>query len=329
MKIATEIFRSENLPLMAEEEKLANEYAKISGAQSVMWNGEELTLARLRLILLEHDRETRQKAWKADLQRQLQDREAFNQLWVKMLELRLQIAANAGLGSYTEYKWKQLNRFDYSPEDCLAFHQAILETVVPAATRIYERRKKQLGIETLRPWDIEVETHGLPPLNPFANGVQLQERAEVVFKKVEAELGEYFATMCREQLLDLENRKAKAPGGYCSDLFVQGKHRPFIFMNAVGTQRDVTTMLHEAGHAFHAFETAKLPYLQQRSVGSEFNEVASMAMELLGAPLSTRSRILHPGRSHPSAFSTSRKDFAILALYGSSGCLPTLGLRKP
>ncbi|NWJ47777.1 MAG: M3 family oligoendopeptidase [Chloroflexi bacterium] len=304
MRVANEIFREENLALMAEEAKLSNEYAKISGAQAVKWNGEELTLSRLRLVQMERDRESREKAWKADLQRQLQDREAFNQLWVRMLGLRQQIAANAGLGSYTEYKWKQLNRFDYTPEDCHTFHKAILETVVPAATRVYERRKKQLEVEALRPWDLEVETRDLPPLKPFENGEQLQKRAEVVFKKVDGDLGEYFATMRREQLLDLENRKAKAPGGYCIGLFVQGKRRPFIFMNAVGTQRDVTTMLHEAGHAFHAFETAKLPYHQQRGVGSEFNEVASMAMELLGAPYlheagfytqeeATRARVAH------------------------------------
>ena len=81
-------------------------------------------------------------------------------------------------------------------------------------------------------------------------------------------------------LLDLDNRKGKAPGGYQSTL--AEARLPFIFMNAVGIQRDVETILHEAGHAFHALAARDEDLYAYRSAPIEFCEVASMSMELLG-----------------------------------------------
>jgi oligoendopeptidase F len=80
-------------------------------------------------------------------------------------------------------------------------------------------------------------------------------------------------------LLDLASRKGKAPGGYQSTLAEARK--PFIFMNAVGLDGDLRTLLHEGGHAFHAFATQDEPLLPYRHAPMEFCEVASMSMELL------------------------------------------------
>lgn len=276
------LFRDKNLPLLTQEEKLSLEYDKIVGAQTVEWQGKELTISQLRPIYLDPDRATREHAWRLGSSRQLTDRPALNVLWGKFMELRRQIASNADCANYREFKWRELLRFDYTPDNCKSFHQAIEQAIVPAAQRIYARRRKQLGVETLRPWDLDVDPLNRAPLKPFQQVDELESKSESIFHRVDPELGEYFAIMRREKLLDLDNRKGKAPGGYCTN-FAAAK-RPFIFMNAVGLHVDVQTILHESGHAFHDFERNRLPYHQQRRVTSEFAEVASMTMELLASP---------------------------------------------
>lgn len=276
------LFREENLPLQTELGKLSLEYDKIIGAQTVEWEGKEVTLTQLNPVLQDHDRGRRKQAWMLAMERRLQDREALNDLWARFMGVRGRMAENAGLPDFRAYQWQALNRFDYTPEDSVTFQNAIEEVVVPAARRIYERRREQLGVDRLRPWDIDVDVAGRPPLRPYQTTQELESRLENVFNRVDPALGAYFQTMRAENLLDLENRKGKAPGGYCTSFPVV--KRPFIFMNAVGIHDDVQTLLHEGGHAFHVFESAHLPYRQQEDVPMEFAEVASMAMELLGGP---------------------------------------------
>ncbi len=283
MRTEAALFREANLPLLTEEDKLANEYDKIVGAQSVMWEGRDVTPTALRPVYQEPDRARREEAWRTVQDRWLKDRQAVSDLWQRFLPLRRKIAKNADYGDdYRAYRWKSMLRFDYSPADCKSFHQAIEEVVVPAAAGIYERRRQRLGVSTLRPWDLDVDPLGRAPLRPFKTVSELQTKVSSIFHHVDPQLGQYFDLMRNEGLLDLDNRKNKAPGGYCDD-FVASR-RPFIFMNSVGLHDDVQTLLHEGGHAFHTFEMSKLPYIHQMQVGMEFAEVASMGMELLAAP---------------------------------------------
>jgi oligoendopeptidase F len=282
MRSEVELFREANLPLLTEERRLGSEYNKLIGAQTITWEGKELTVPQTAPLLQSPDRAVREGVWRLAAERQLADREAINQLWRELLALRLKLAANADLPDYRAYAWRLRKRFDYTPDDCMRFHEAIEAAAVPAAARVYERRAKRLGLGRLRPWDVDGKGVSEEALRPFSGGAELSERGEAVLGRVDEELGEQFATMRREGLLDLDNRKGKAPGGYCTSFPAAG--RPFIFMNAVGMAGDVRTLLHEAGHAFHVFATADLPYHQQRAYPIEFAEVASMAMELLAAP---------------------------------------------
>lgn len=282
------IFREANLPLLTDENKLGLEYSKIIGAQTIEWDGKEVTLPQLAPVQHDPDRARREKAWTLAMERRLKDREALNELWAKFLDLRDEMARNAGLPSYTEYRYQQLHRFDYGPEQAQQFRDAIEQVVVPAAQRIYERQRQSLGLDTLRPWDTEVDADNRPPLKPFVEMSELNEKTQAVFDQVDPTLAAYFKTMRDENLLDLDNRKGKAPGGYCT--YYPVVKRPFIFMNSVGLHDDVQTMLHEGGHAFHAFEAANLPYYHQEDVPMEFAEVASMGMELLAAPYLTADK---------------------------------------
>jgi oligoendopeptidase F len=278
------LFREANLPLLVENRKWGSRYNKIIGAQTVSWEEQELTLQQMRPITQNVDRAVRERAWRLASERWLADRSAINELWTQLVTLRRQIAHNAGCADYREYRWRELLRFDYTPEDCATFRAAIEEVVVPAATHIYDRARRRLGIDSIRPWDCDQDRDPLnfPALKPFQTADELITKVGLIFQHVDPQLGEYYATMQREGLLDLGNRKGKAPGAYCSELPV--RQRPFVFANAVGVRSDVRTVLHESGHAFHVFEMNHLPYLQQQQIPMEFAEVASMSMELLAAP---------------------------------------------
>ena len=286
IKSEVELFREENLPLMTNDSKLSKEYDSIIGAQTVIWENKEITITQLGPVLLETDREKREKAWRLASERRLKDRDKIDEVWKKILKVRINIAKNAKHDNYRSWRWEYLNRFDYTPDDCLDFHSAIEKVVMPFANKLIKKRKKELGLEILKPWDLSVDPLNRMPLKPFKNADELEEKCHNIFNAVDSELGNHFKIMRDEKLLDLANRKGKAPGGYCTEYY----HRrvPFIFMNAVGTHSDVQTMLHEGGHAFHVFESDQLPYSAQRDVGMEFAEVASMSMELLSAPYLTK-----------------------------------------
>ncbi len=285
LRAQAEIFRPENLPLLNEHFKLGSEYDRLIGAQTIVWDGKETTLPQLEPVYQEADRERRQSAWLQASQRALADRQGINNLWGRALQVRRKLAENAGLPDYRAYRWMQLLRFDYTPADCYRFHQAIEEVVVPAARRIYEKRRQRLGLESLRPWDLKVDLFGQPPLRPYQTIDELEAKTTAIFQRVDPQLGSYFDQMRQHKLLDLDNRKGKAPGGYCT-AFVHAR-LPFIFANSVGVHDDVQTLLHEGGHAFHVFESVSLPYIHQMEVPLEFAEVASMGMELLAAPYLT------------------------------------------
>lgn len=282
------LFREENLPLLTEEQKLTMEYDKIAGAQTVQWDGEEVTLAQLQPVAQDTDRVKREEAWRLAMDRRLEDRDALNALWGQLMAVRGKIAANADMPDYLAYQWQNMHRFDYSAADSVSFQNAIEEVAVPAAARLYEKRRVRLGLETLRPWDTSVDAEGRDALRPYDTIEELSSTIEAIFRKVDPQLGDYFTIMREEKLLDLDNRKGKAPGGYCTGFPVD--MRPFIFMNAVGLHDDVQTLLHEGGHSFHVFETAPLPYMQQLDPPMEFAEVASMAMELVAAPYLTKDQ---------------------------------------
>lgn len=283
MRTESELFREENLALLVEEEKLNTAHDQVMGAQSVDWQGKEHTVRQMEVFLREPDREVRREAWQQVTERQLADRDNINARWMEYLNLRAKIARNAGLDNFRTYRWKQLLRFDYAPQDCRLFHESIEKVAVPACMRMAGRRRQKLGIEKLHYYDLFVDLSGKPPLQPFKDVRELIDRSITIFSQVLPDFGEYLNIMDREGLLDLDNRKNKAAGGYCTDF--SHTQRPFIFANAVGIHDDVQTLMHEGGHAFHNFESYQLPFFPQRSgIPMEFAEVASMAMEFLTAP---------------------------------------------
>ena len=281
IKAEVELFVDENVPLQTKVDLLSQEYQTLCGAMTVLFDGKERTLPEMSKFLLETDRHLRERAWAATAQRRLADQERLDHLFNEMLKLRCQIARNAKFSNFTEYQFRAFQRFDYTPQDCKQYHETIEEVVLPLWREILEKRRQEMKLEKLRPWDTAVDPLGQKPLKPFENIEQLYSRTKEIFLKMDSVLGQQFSQMVEEGLLDLESRKGKAPGGYQSTL--DNARKPFIFMNAVGVDDDIWTLFHESGHAFHALACADQRLLKYRHAPMEFNEVASMGMELLAS----------------------------------------------
>ncbi len=279
-RLQVELFRAENVPLETEEAKLSQQYQKLSGGLTVQFRGEEKTLVQMGRYLEEPDRAVRQESWETVTRRRLAEAEKFDEIFDQLVRLRHQIAKNAGFDNYRDYAFRRLGRFDYTPADCVKFHEAVEQEVMPVVLQLQAQRQQQLGLERLRPWDLSVDPLSRPPLRPFEDVGQMLNRTQRIFEHMDVELADGFQRMQTLRLLDLANRKGKAPGGYQSTL--AEARVPFIFMNAVGVQRDVETILHESGHAFHALAARNEDLYPYRGAPIEFCEVASMSMELLG-----------------------------------------------
>ena len=273
-----ELFREENIPLQSELAVMQQQFGVISAKMTVTINGEEYTLQQAAKFFQHPDRNIREEAYRKIQERRLQDTDALNNLYNQLLEKRNREAQNAGFANYRDYRFKELGRFDYSKEDCYAFHEAVKQHVMPLVNKIYQKKKEKLGLDTLRPWDIEAEAEGTPPLQPFTTGKELIDQSIECFSKLRPFFGDCLAKMNDLQHLDLESRMGKAPGGYNCPLAESGA--PFIFMNAAGQMQDLITMVHEGGHAIHSFLAHPLPLTGFKEYPMEIAEVASMAMEL-------------------------------------------------
>lgn len=279
------LYTKRNLSLINDQYVAATEYDKIAGSQTINWQDEEKTVTELQPLLLSADRDEREAVWRASAERQLDDRKAINDLWARLLEMRNRIAVNAGLKNYREYRWLELYRFAYTPEDALLFHASIEKVIVPAVSKLMKDHKKRLGVRKLRPWDMLVESLNDKPLLPCHTPGEMEDKAVNVFHNIHPDFGNAYRHMQENNLLDLHNRNNKAPGGYTLEYPISGE--PFSLLNCVGLHSDLMGVFHEGGHCMHFYDIlngGKVKYYQEFESPVEFAEVAAMGMELLALP---------------------------------------------
>tara|TARA_B100000508_G_C11465858_1_gene282471 strand:- start:12556 stop:14265 length:1710 start_codon:yes stop_codon:yes gene_type:complete len=276
---AIKLFNEENISLESEMAEKSQQFGAISGAQSIEHDGEKITMQKASTFLKENDESLRKEIFEKIAKRRSEDIDALDNLYTELIEIRHQIAKNAGFDNYRDYKFEQLGRFDYSKEDCFEFHQSIKDEIVPLVKEIAEKKAKLMGKDQLKPWDGEVDPEGKDPLKPFNGGKELLAKTVSIFKTIDPYFGDCLQTMDEMGHLDLESKDGKSPGGYNYPLYEVGV--PFIFMNAVGSHRDLITMVHEGGHAIHSFLNRDLELTSFKSLPSEVAELSSMSMELL------------------------------------------------
>ena len=278
VKKSIELFREENIPIQAELSVLQQQYGTIAGKMTIQFKEQEYTLQQAAQFLENPDRAIREEVYLKIQERRLQDQTSMHDLFSSLIQKRNQVALNAGFANYRDYKFQELGRFDYAKEDCYQFHEAIKLHVLPLIDKIYARKKKKLELTTLKPWDTEAEPAGIAPLKPFTDGKDLYNKSVACFEKLNPFFADCLRKMDELKHFDLESRKGKAPGGYNCPLAESGA--PFIFMNAAGQMSDVTTMVHEGGHAIHSFLAHPLSLSAFKEYPMEMAEVASMSMEL-------------------------------------------------
>lgn len=276
---ALEIYRDENIELFTKIQITAQKYQAASGAMTVLINDQEYTLVQAANFIKDVSRSVRQNAWELIQQRRLVDKDNLNIIFDELTAMRHQVALNAGFENFRDYSFQARGRFDYSVKDCYDFHAAIENEIVPILKEQAEKRAEALGLEVLKPWDTDVDVSGKPALKPFGSGEELIDKSIAAFTAIDPKLGQMLAIMKANNLFDVESRKGKAPGGYNYPLAETGA--PFIFMNSAGSMRDLTTMVHEGGHAVHTFLTADLELNDFKHCPSEVAELASMSMELI------------------------------------------------
>lgn len=279
VKTSLELYRDENILLEAEINEKSQIFGSISGAQTISYNGEDITMQKASSLLKEPDEKVRKSVFEKIAERRKQDIEKLDNLYSDLISKRHQIAINAGFNNYRDYMFQALGRFDYSKEECFQFHSTVKKIIVPLVKQIQSKKLDQLGKDKFKPWDTEVDPLGRKPLQPFLDGTDLLNKTIRVFGKMDPFFSDCLETMDKMGYLDLESKKGKAPGGYNYPLYEIGV--PFIFMNAVGSQKDLVTMVHEGGHAIHSFLTRNLELTGFKNLPSEVAELASMSMELL------------------------------------------------
>ncbi len=278
-KAALELFREENVALHALDAEMGNEYGEVAGAQMVELDGKAMTLSQAGTRLESADRDTREKAWHVIAERRLQDKEKLDDIFARMVANRHQIALNADEKNYRDYKFKEYQRFDYTPQDCFQFHQAIEKAVMPIAAKMDDKRRRDMGLEKLRPWDFNCDSLGRPAIIAFQNSDELIEKSIRMLDQTMPIAADTLRRMQSKNLLDLDSRKGKEPGGYNSGL--PETRSSFMFTNQSGTVRDMETVIHEAGHATHDMLSSNLGLNGYRQYPMELAEVASMSLELL------------------------------------------------
>ncbi len=279
IKQGLEIFREENIPLLSELEIEEQQYSAVAGAMTIDYKGDVITLQQAQNFLTSLDRNERKKVFDLIRLRRMQDRETLDNLLSSLITKRTQIAHNADFKTYTEYRFAQMNRFDYTPDACYEFHEAIKSEVVPLIDRLFQKRKEKLNLDNLKPYDLEVDADQKPALVPFSSIEDLITKSIECYTEIDQDFGSYLDTMNRQGYLDLDSRKGKAPGGYNYPLYESNV--PFIFMNATKNLRDIETMMHEGGHAIHSFLSKDLEYVFYKELTPEIAELASMSMELI------------------------------------------------
>ena len=279
LSMQIKLYREESIPLFTTLQQLQQRYGAITGKMSIEHEGKTLTLQMAHSLLKETDRELRQHIYEKVNKARLTKSDELNELFTELIRLRDKIAKQADYENYRDYKLDSLGRFDYSAQDCFTFHKAIEAECVPLMNKVDAARKEKLGLDALKPFDTDVDPSGKKGLKPFVGEKELISKSIEAFRRIRPYYGECLETMSAMGHLDLESRLGKAPGGFNYPLYEIGV--PFIFMNSVGSLRDLVTMVHEGGHAVHSFLSKDLEITAFKNLPSEVAELASMSMELL------------------------------------------------
>lgn len=267
---------------LVEENKLVSQYDNVMGSAKISFNGETYNISQLSKFMEDKDHEVRKAAAIAYDNWLNEHNEELGAIYDKLVHLRHNMATKLGFKKFTDLGYLRLGRTDYTAKDVKLYREQIATEVVPIAEKLFKKQVKNLGVKHPEFFDYNVYfTTGNPV--PAGDAKFILDTAKKMYATISPETKEFFDFMVKNELLDLETRPGKAPGGYTTEFPLYKS--PFIFSNFNGTSGDVDVLTHEGGHAFQsyiAFKSIKVP--EYRVATLETCEIHSMSMEFLAYP---------------------------------------------
>lgn len=274
-------FSPEIIEDLQMENKLSSEYTKLIASAKIMFEGEERTLSQLTPFGVSTDRDMRKRANEAKYAFFSENETKLDGIYDGLVKVRTKIAKKLGYENFVQLGYDRMLRSDYNAEMVANYRKQVKEVIVPIATKLRERQCKRLDLDHLYYYDEGISFKS-GNAKPHGNPQWIVDNAKKMYDELSKETGEFFNFMIDNQLMNLESKKGKAGGGYCT--FIANYKSPFIFSNFNGTSGDVDVLTHEAGHAFQAYCSRNYAVPEYNFPTNEAAEIHSMSMEFLTWP---------------------------------------------
>ncbi|WP_040229017.1 M3 family oligoendopeptidase [Bhargavaea cecembensis] len=274
-------FSPEAIPLLQKENRLSSEYSKLTASAQIEFDGKTLTLAQLVPYTQSTDRAIRKQAVEATFGFYAEHEEQFNDIYDRLVKVRHEIALTLGYKDFVEVGFLRMNRIGYDRDMVKNFRDQVKEHIVPLATKLFERQATRIGVDPLFFHDEGLNfTDG--NAKPAGPPEWILENGKKMYDELSPETSEFFHFMMERELMDLEAKKGKEGGGYCT--FIDDYQSPFIFSNFNGTSHDIDVLTHEAGHAFQVYASRNIGVPEYIWPTTEAAEIHSMSMEFFTWP---------------------------------------------
>ncbi|MFD1203758.1 M3 family oligoendopeptidase [Sporosarcina contaminans] len=274
-------FSPEILPLLQKENKLTSEYAKLVASAQIEFDGKTLTLAQMGPYMESTDRSVRKSAMEASTSFYAENGEQFDRIYDDLVKVRHEMATTLGFENFIELGYARMSRIDYDAKMVKKFRDQVLEHIVPLANKLYERQAERIGVDQLKFYDQSLNFL-TGNATPKGSPEWIVENGKKMYAELSPETDEFFKYMTDKHLLDLEAKKGKEAGGYCT--FIDNYDSPFIFSNFNGTSGDIDVLTHEAGHAFQVYSSRNIGIPEYVWPTHEGAEIHSMSMEFFTWP---------------------------------------------
>ncbi len=278
---ALKSFDDRIIPDLIAQNKLVSKYDEILGSAQIEFRGGVYNTSQMGKFMQDSDQNTRKEAAIALDSWLGEHDEELGQIYSELVLLRDKMAKTLGFKNFIELGYLNLGRTDYNAKMVKVYREQIEKEVVPVCQKLYKQQMKALGIKKPQFYDYNLSFKTGNPL-PAGDAKYLINEATKMYDDLSKETSEFFHFMIDNQLMDLEARKGKAPGGYCT--FFPSYKSPFIFSNFNGTQGDVDVLTHEGGHAFQAYMCKDMKIPEYMSPTLESCEIHSMSMEFFAWP---------------------------------------------
>ncbi len=281
-EVETKAISPEIIEDMIEENKVTSQYAQLMAGMEFPFRGEMLPRPLLMKYAKSEDRETRKEAYEVLGSTLKAHSETLDDLFDRLVKIRHRMAQKMGYENFVELGDYRMGRLGYGRREIIAFRDNVEKDIVPVVARLRLENARRLGLTELRLYDNDIIIPGGDP-KPRGGKEEILAAARAMYHDMGEDTKAFFDFMMDTEAFDLESRKNKWGGGYCTE-FADYK-QPFILANFNGTSGDVDVMTHEAGHAFAAYRTADNPFVMELGVGGmETAETHSMSMEFFAWP---------------------------------------------